>query len=338
MTRLTVIIPGYNTPTSLWRRCLNSVINACGESDEIICVDDGSDFSPRVIEEFSKQDSRIKLLRFSKNKGQSAARNAAMAMAKGEWVTFLDSDDEVSQGIYDKCLGLDMSTDIFVFGVRTIWQREKMFRQDSLEDTELGVLSAKGVRWLYDNRLFEYVWNKIYNRDFLLRNQISFVEDICPGEDTIFNLDCALHKARWHVVKDVGYNYYRMDGTSLSRYLPRRKASLQVKAERWKLFVDKYGDPHGIISDLSVFSEKDAVMAEWDNMWRKGTPFGAKERWRFVVAKKRILLVHPFVEYIRRCVCMCIRKHLYFGWVYKLHISRYYHDLVRYSDILEGHK
>ena len=338
MTRLTVIIPGCNTPANLWQRCLGSAIVACGENDEIICVDDGSDIVPEELEDFSKRYSCIRLLRFDKNKGQSAARNAALGMSRGEWVAFLDSDDEVLPGVYDKCIKPGRTADVVVFGVRTIWPREKMFRQDVLEDEELGTMSAESARRLYDNHLIEYVWNKIYSRDFLLRNRISFAEGVCPGEDTIFNLDCAINGARWHIVGDVGYNYYRMDGTSLSRYLPRRKASLQMKAERWKLFADKVGDSQALIADLSVFTEKDAEMAEWDNMWRKGAPFDLKERMHFVFARKDILQVRPLVEFVNRCVRSIVRKYLYFGWVYKLHIRRYYRDLARYNGTHGGRK
>jgi len=49
MTRLSVIIPGYNNPDAYWKRCLDSVIAACGPDDEIICVDDGSKTKPSYV-------------------------------------------------------------------------------------------------------------------------------------------------------------------------------------------------------------------------------------------------------------------------------------------------
>ena len=62
--RLTVIIPGYNTPEAWWRRCLDSVRGACGPNDEIICVDDGSSIDASFLNKFmiSLKLSKIKLL------------------------------------------------------------------------------------------------------------------------------------------------------------------------------------------------------------------------------------------------------------------------------------
>ena len=73
--RLSIIIPGYNTPKIWWERCLKSVLAACGQNDEIICVDDGStDNSGKILEEYAKKDARIKIVTKT-NGGLSSARN-----------------------------------------------------------------------------------------------------------------------------------------------------------------------------------------------------------------------------------------------------------------------
>ena len=93
--RLSVIIPGHNTPKKWWCRCLYSVRQACGPDDEIICVDDGSKECPCFLNDIAKEDARVKPIFLQQNVGQSAARNAALDKAKGDWIAFVDADDRV---------------------------------------------------------------------------------------------------------------------------------------------------------------------------------------------------------------------------------------------------
>lgn len=90
--KVSLIIPVYNVEKYL-KECLNSAINQTLKEIEIICVDDGStDGSKKILKEYAKKDSRIKIIN-QKNQKQGAARNNAMKIAKGEYLVFLDSDD-----------------------------------------------------------------------------------------------------------------------------------------------------------------------------------------------------------------------------------------------------
>ena len=94
MPEISVIIPVYNTEKYL-SECLDSVLAQTFKDIEIICVNDGSsDNSGRILEEYTKRDTRIKVITQS-NQGLSAARNAGLDEAKGEWIAFLDSDDRL---------------------------------------------------------------------------------------------------------------------------------------------------------------------------------------------------------------------------------------------------
>ena len=92
MPFFSIIIPVYNVAPYL-RECLDSVVAQTFTDWEAICVDDGStDGSGAILDEYAAKDSRFKVIHQS-NTGVSAARNAALDVAKGEWICFLDADD-----------------------------------------------------------------------------------------------------------------------------------------------------------------------------------------------------------------------------------------------------
>ena len=90
--KVSVIIPVYNTEPYL-RECLDSVINQTLRDIEIICVDDGStDGSLAILREYQEKDSRVSVY-MQPNLNAGAARNHGLRYAKGEYLSFLDSDD-----------------------------------------------------------------------------------------------------------------------------------------------------------------------------------------------------------------------------------------------------
>lgn len=100
---ISVIIPVYNVKQSL-RRCFESVAQQNYSSLDIILVDDGStDGSEKLCDELAKQDKRVRVIH-QKNQGLSAARNAGLAVMRGEYVTFVDSDDAVTKDLVNSLL------------------------------------------------------------------------------------------------------------------------------------------------------------------------------------------------------------------------------------------
>ena len=93
---LSVINPVYNTGNSLGK-CLDSVLSSSYNDFEVILVNDGStDQSLSICEVYSQRDSRIRLLS-QENQGVSAARNHGIAVSRGEWLVFVDSDDYIDR-------------------------------------------------------------------------------------------------------------------------------------------------------------------------------------------------------------------------------------------------
>ena len=91
---ITVIVPVYNVEKYL-TRCVDSIINQTYKNLEIILVDDGStDSSPAICDNYAKKDSRINVIH-KQNNGASSARNAALDIASGDYIGFVDSDDYI---------------------------------------------------------------------------------------------------------------------------------------------------------------------------------------------------------------------------------------------------
>lgn len=295
---ISVIIPGHNTPDAWWKSCLTSVLKALPVEGEVICVDDGSSVRPCV----ETGDERVRWIYLPRDVGPSAARNAGLKEARGKYVTFVDSDDELFGDIYRYCLDrLETSgADIAVFGVRTLWTAEGLHKDDLPREGEYGVLDEGTIKDLFGHCLLEYVWNKVFRREFLKQHGLCFEEDICPGEDTVFVLQCIRRAARWIGVGEIGSVYFRRGGTTLSRYLPRYAESMDRKAELWAEVATE------VMPDCTP---EYRLAMTWDNMWRKGTPYGWRARCAFArehglsvmkMVVKGFVKRFLFVRFVRR--------------------------------------
>ena len=93
---ISVIIPVYNGERYLGR-CLDSVLGSACRDFEVIVVDDGStDGSRQLALAYTKRDERVKVIFQAENQGVSAARNRGIEASSGEWIVFVDADDQIS--------------------------------------------------------------------------------------------------------------------------------------------------------------------------------------------------------------------------------------------------
>ncbi|MBQ4243839.1 MAG: glycosyltransferase, partial [Clostridia bacterium] len=100
MDLISVIVPVYKTEKYL-DRCVNSIVNQTYKNLEIILVDDGSpDRCPELCDRWAEKDNRIKVIH-QENGGMSAARNAGLRIAKGDYIGFVDSDDWIDNDMYE---------------------------------------------------------------------------------------------------------------------------------------------------------------------------------------------------------------------------------------------
>ena len=120
---VTVIIPTYNR-ADLLPRAVSSVLNQTYAALELLIVDDGStDGTAEVVKGF--QDPRVRFLRLDQNQGQCAAMNAGIEAARGDWVCFLDSDDEYLETCIEKQMAVFLATGSETLGVVYVLSGER---------------------------------------------------------------------------------------------------------------------------------------------------------------------------------------------------------------------
>ena len=203
--KVSVIIPVYNTE-ALLPRCLESVVAQTLSDIEIICVDDGStDGSLRLLNEWAARDSRIRVIHQS-NGRQGKARNAGMAIAKGEYIGFIDSDDyipvEYFERLYEaaKEVGADMAICGIVKQKPLGNKRVIGFERNEIFDT-----AAEKFMVCSCPPNFHPV-NKLYRRAMLDSIELRFAEGV-QYEDVMFVTRALAESGRLVTVADVWYCY-----------------------------------------------------------------------------------------------------------------------------------
>ena len=177
--KLSVIIPVYNAGPWL-ARCLDTLPQTDGV--EYIVVDDGSTDDTGVILERYKD--RFKIAYHASNWGVSLTRNHGFSIAGGDYVTFLDADDEYHPSAIAVMLAAieKASAPVLMFDHLRVYGNEPPILRFNNAAGRYGI-DKMPQKW-------QTVWTKVYDRSFLIENEISFKQGLDYGEDEIFNLEC----------------------------------------------------------------------------------------------------------------------------------------------------
>lgn len=204
---LSIIVPVYKVEAYL-PSCIDSILNQSFIDFELILVDDGSpDKCGEICDKYALNDDRIKVIH-QKNGGQSSARNAGLKIAKGKYVTFVDSDDEIDDvNTYKanvKILLENPNIDMIQFPT---------YRTDSGEKKVLYITSNEEIiqnidvfQYWYQGRIINYsMWNKIIKREVI--ENIEF--ELGRIFEDIFFVSKIINKVRTvYLSNRGGYNYF----------------------------------------------------------------------------------------------------------------------------------
>ena len=178
---ISVIVP-YKDAERFLGRCLKSLSDQDGEFEFIIVNDGSTDGGPEIAAAYSKKDERFVLLDNERGPGVSGARNTGLDHVRGEWVTFLDADDEFLPGAYRMLTSvIKPGVNVYQFNhLRWVARKKREVRK---YQNQRGIFtSAKLPEAWYG------VWNKLFRAEFV--QDVRFDERTQFGEDGLFVLEC----------------------------------------------------------------------------------------------------------------------------------------------------
>ena len=230
---ISVIVPIYNVEKYL-ARCVDSIVNQTYKNLEIILVDDGSpDRCPQMCDDYAEKDSRIKVVH-KNNGGLSDARNAGMAVATGEYISFIDSDDYVSDDFFECLLNVmnKENSDIAECSVVKFYEDNRFDEfSDDLSVKTYDTQDAMSAL-IAENPFHQHVWNKLYKTE-LVKDIPYAVGKLNEDEFWTYRVFGRANKVA-RLNKTMYYYFQRSSSIMGVGYNIRRLDALEGKANRQK--------------------------------------------------------------------------------------------------------
>ena len=230
--KISIIVPVYNTELYL-RECLDSLINQTFKDIEIICINDGStDKSEQIIKEYMEFDNRVILIN-QENQGLSAVRNKGMEIMRGDYFSFVDSDDWIELNTYEimykKMITEDIDVGMFPYIreyknkslKKEIFNKDEiLFNQEQCKNLHRrysGIINDELMR-IENSDALSPVCMKLYKSSIQKENNILFIDTKIIGtyEDGIFNLAYFKYVKKALYVNFFGYHYRKVENTTLT--------------------------------------------------------------------------------------------------------------------------
>lgn len=204
--KISIIVPVYNAERCL-HRCIDSILAQTFRDFELLLIDDGSkDNSGYICDEYAEKDERVKVWH-KENGGVSSARNVGLDNARGEWVTFADSDDWLEPNAfayYDEMTNKH-AFDYLYCGYFLNGVEVKLEKEESLDMPNF-----------IERYECDKLWFGVYSKNIIKSNQIRFNEKISLAEDKLFNCQFFKSCQKVYVTKLCFYHYHFGNTQSLS--------------------------------------------------------------------------------------------------------------------------
>ena len=249
---ISVIVPVYQVDTYL-DRCIESLLCQTYHNLEIVLVDDGScDKCARICDDWAKEDYRIRVIH-KKNGGLSDARNAGMPFATGNYISFIDSDDTVTQDYFEVMLHTMYAekSDIIECGVVKFYEDNHF---DAFQD-DLSVTSYSAVDGLSglinENPFHQHVWNKLYKAELVLDVPFPFGK---LNEDEFWTYQIFGRAKMVTKINKTMYYYFQRSGSIMGAgFNLRRLDALEGKYNRQQ-YIEKYYPTLASQARINLFS------------------------------------------------------------------------------------
>lgn len=217
--KISIIVPVYNVEQYL-PRCIDSILNQSFADFELLLIDDGSkDKSGTICDEYAAKDSRIRVFH-KKNGGVSSARNTGLDNARGEWLSFIDGDDEITEGYFNirqEHEGVDVIIKPYCV--------EHADGRVTCHNNELSILTGKDkIFRYYVQKRNNALWDKIIKRKTVGTKR--FNTNVSIGEDFLFFLG-VLPNVKSIAFDDTGsYRYFLRQGSAMQSVDIKRRIEI----------------------------------------------------------------------------------------------------------------
>ena len=217
--KISIIVPVYNVEQYL-PRCINSILNQSFADFELLLIDDGSkDKSGAICDEYADNDDRIRVFH-KENGGVSSARNIGLENARGEWLSFIDGDDEITEG-YFNIRQEHEGVDVIIKPYSVVNADDRV----TSHNYELSILTGKDkIFRYYVQKRNNALWDKIIKRKTVGTKR--FNTNVSIGEDFLFFLS-VLPNVNSIAFDDTGsYRYFLRQGSAMQSVDIKRRIEI----------------------------------------------------------------------------------------------------------------
>lgn len=223
---ITVVVPVHNAEKYI-QRAMDSLLHQKGVNIQILLMENGSgDDSKIICDNYAAQYQNVEAYHLSEG-NVSLARNEGIQYAKGRFISFVDADDYVAEGMYEKLLSdaeIEQSDIILFDYYRCIG--DQIVHGDKIKDAQIYMKPEEDIRSALQKALISpieqdvsnimaSVWRGIYRREFLLENKLLFDAELQIGEDLLFLIKALSFDANVKLL-DQTYYYYVIENDSVT--------------------------------------------------------------------------------------------------------------------------
>ncbi len=207
MPKISIVVPVYQAEKYI-SECIDSVINQSFSNWEMILVDDcGGDKSMDIVKDYAQKERRIRFIESDNNEGPMVARETGYKISKGEYVTFLDSDDTLPHNALEILLNkaLESGADIVSGNIEYFYSdgtRKKWNNKLSCGGDKISIYKS-----ILKGEFTHNLCGKLFFGDLLRDNKYSRLKHFTNGEDAIFFYEIVDYVSSAVAIPDVVYNY-----------------------------------------------------------------------------------------------------------------------------------
>ncbi len=251
---ISIIVPVYKIKEKYLRKCVESMMNQHTDDYKIILIDDGSpDHCGILCDEFASETDKITVIH-QKNQGVAAARNAGIDAADTPWITFVDPDDWIEDFTIKKEIelikALEASVDIIMFDYTREYIDKSVIESLSINN---GLCNDELIEACQRAPFFKLIqkgyinpysinalWNKVYRKEFITKNNIYFVPEARKGQDRLFNAEAFNSTDKIYYLRECLYHYRCNDESVSNKYNKNIVELTNIEICELERLVDKY--------------------------------------------------------------------------------------------------